>query len=123
MRLRAFNLIPGAVISEPVQSWPAGTERGNEPLIVTQVVRSDDERVVAWLSGPNGSAVRTFHFADDVELIGLSPNQDPDDIDFGTEDERSFEPVPIEQTRSSLPRRVPGLSLDVTVGRVGPTRR
>jgi hypothetical protein len=80
MKIRAFNLVPGAVFE---LSWLTG----EEPLVAMTVERDCDlEQVdVKFRLGTQGAwDVATLDFCEQVEVVGLSANPDDfDDTDFG----------------------------------------
>jgi hypothetical protein len=80
MKIRAFNLVPGAVFE---LSWLTG----EEPLVAMTVERDcDREEVdVKFRLGTQGAwDYLTLGFCEQVDLIGLSANPDDfGDTDFG----------------------------------------
>jgi hypothetical protein len=77
MKIRAFNLVPGAVIYGP----------NEEPRVVHSVHRNvDNESVTLWFVGILRAA--QFDFNEDLSLMGLTPHYDDwthVETDFGTD--------------------------------------
>lgn len=75
MKIRAFNLVPGAVIT-----W---TGR-DKPYIIHEVARDQVKEDVSVVN-VEGLNWQTFDYNDEVTLVGLTPNHDNlDEDDFGT---------------------------------------
>lgn len=80
MKIRAFNLVPGAVIA---------TEPGG-PRVVERVAHDNDGELVrlyfARHDAEDEPDVLTLGFLVPVTLLGLTPNEaDPDVSDIGTD--------------------------------------
>ena len=81
MKVRAFNLIPGAVID---LSWL----HADAPAVVTKVERDcdlEEVNVTFRISGPQGGLDDySMDFCDEVDVVGLCVHPDDfDDTDFG----------------------------------------